>query len=375
MGARGSRKVRGRMLAQLIPTLLILGFLIFVHELGHFLVCKWSGVVVEKFSIGFGPEIIRWRRRGTDYAISIIPLGGFVKPRGESFSEVQGGSLSKGDFLAASRLQRLGILVAGVAMNYLFAFLLLIPVFHFGFPVLKSKIGGFVNGYPAESSGLRTGDAVVAVNGQPVSNWQEMTLAIFDNQKPNLALQVRRNDQVLNIVIAPKTDSASDALGEKRQISRIGITPSNEYDVVSYPFLASIQKAFVSTVSTAALTYKAIWRLVTGRLSVKTLSGPIGIMAMAGAASKMGLIPLLQLTSMISISLAVVNLLPIPALDGGHILFLLNGWIRRKELSHQIQERVTQVGFACLMVLMVFVIYNDLINIGAFTKIKSFFGG
>jgi len=363
------------MLAQLIPTLIILGFLIFVHELGHFLMCRWSGVAVEKFSIGFGPEIFRWKGRNTEYVISIIPLGGFVKPKGESFSELEKGSLQKGDFLAASKWQRLAILVAGVAMNYLFAFLLLVPVFHLGFPVLKSTIGGFVAGYPAETSGLRTGDQVVSVNGRPVSNWQEMTLAIFDNEKPNLSLSVKRGDVVTDILIEPKEDSAQDAFGDKKQVFRIGVTPSNEYSTLSYPLPASIQKAFEATVSTTVLTHKAIWRLITGRLSAKTLSGPIGIMAMAGTASKMGLVPLLQLTAMISISLAVINLLPIPALDGGHILFLLIGWIRGREVSHQMQERVTQIGFMCLMALMVFVVYNDLINIGAFQKLRALFGG
>lgn len=364
------------MLAQLIPTLIILGFLIFVHELGHFLMCRWSGVVVEKFSIGFGPEVFKWKGKNTDYVISAIPLGGFVKPRGESFSDLEKGSLKKGDFLAASKWQRLAILVAGVAMNYLFAFLLLVPVFHLGFPVLKSKIGGFVEGYPAASSGLRIGDEVISVNGQPVSNWQEMTLAIFDNDKPSLLVSVKRAGQVSDIVIEPKKDSAQDVLGEKKQVSRIGVTPSNEFDTLSYPLLQSAQKAFEATIMTTALTHKAIWRLITGRLSVKTLSGPIGIMAMAGTASKMGLIPLLQLTAMISISLAVINLLPIPALDGGHILFLLIGWVRGREVSHQTQERVMQAGFMCLMALMVFVIYNDLINIGAFQKLRAlFFGG
>ncbi len=363
------------MLTQLIPTLIILGFLIFVHELGHFLACRWSGVAVEKFSIGFGPEILKWKGKSTEYVISIIPLGGFVKPKGESFSELKQGSLQKGDFLAAPKWKRLVILMAGVAMNYLFAFLLLVPVFQIGFPVLKSKIGGFVEGYPAQASGLRVGDEVTAVNGQPVSNWQEMTLAIFDNEKPSLALSVKRGSEIVDVVIEPKQDSAQDVFGDKKQVSRIGVTPSNEYDPVSFPFLTSVQKAFDATVTTTVLTHKAIWRLVTGRLSVKTLSGPIGIMAMAGAASEMGLVPLLQLTAMISISLAVINLLPIPALDGGHILFLLVGWVRGREVSHQTQERVTQIGFACLMALMVFVIYNDLINVGAFDKLKTLFGG
>ena len=360
---------------QIIPTLLILGFLIFIHELGHFLACRWSKVAVEKFSIGFGPEIICWKGRETAYAISAIPLGGFVKPRGESFSDLQDGAVQPGDFLAASKWQRLIILLAGVLMNYAIAAILLVPVFHFGHPVLKAKIGGFVSGYPAETSDLRVGDEIVYVNDKPVHQWQEMTELIFENPFPTLKLQVKREGQVIPVEVKPRTDEAKDVFGDKRRISRIGISPSKEFEIEKFGWGMSCLKAIQTTGTITALTYKGVWRLVTGRMSVRTLSGPIGIMAMAGSAAQVGWSALLQLTAMISISLAVVNLLPIPALDGGHVLFLLIGLLKGGEVSQRSQERATQIGFAFLIALMVFVIYNDLLTIGAFERVKAMFGG
>ncbi|MBI4387860.1 MAG: RIP metalloprotease RseP [Candidatus Omnitrophica bacterium] len=361
-------------LTQLIPTLVILGFLIFVHEFGHYLACIWSRVRVEKFSIGFGPEVFRWVRKGTVYAISAIPLGGFVKPAGESFGELAGNAPKPGDFLAASPLRRFGILIAGVFMNYVFAVFLLAIVFWMGHPVLKAKIGGFVKGFPAETSGLQVGDEVTKLNGTPIQNWQQMTLAIIENQAPELRLDVNRGDEILEIVIVPRTEDGANAAGEKQKISRIGITPTKEYFIEKFPLWGAIKNAIATTVNLTILTYKSLWYLVTGKLSVKALSGPIGIMVMAGNAAQLGLATLLQFTALISISLAVINLLPIPALDGGHIFFLLLGVIFRREINPKIQDRMTQVGFALLMALMVFVVYNDLINVGVITKIKSFFG-
>jgi len=267
---------------QLIPTVVILGFLIFVHELGHFLACLWAGVRVEKFSIGFGPEVFRFERKGTLYAISAIPFGGFVKPAGESFSELAGKAPNAGDFLAARKIKRFGILVAGVAMNYAVAIILFILVFWIGHPVLKAKIGGFVEGYPAAVSDLKIGDEILALNGKAVKNWQEMTFLIFENEQSQITLDVNRGGERLEIQVRSRTDEGTDVFGEKKRISRIGITPSDDYTINKYPFGVAIVQGFTATINLTALTHKAIWRLITGRMSVKTLSGPIGIMVMTG---------------------------------------------------------------------------------------------
>lgn len=361
-------------ISQIIPTAVILGLLIFVHELGHYLACRWAGVRVEKFSIGFGPEIIKWMRHGTVYAISLIPFGGFVKPAGESFAELEGRTLAEGDFLAASKPKRFIILVAGVLMNYMTAFILLFFVFWGGHPVLQAKIGGFVSGYPAEKSDLKVGDHIISVNGKSIANWQEMTLAIFENQSEEIKMQVKRGDGILPVTIQPQSGEGVNVYGEKKRISRIGVTPAEEYQQEKFGFLMSLQNSVKTTWMLTAMTYKSLWMLVTGKMSAKTLSGPIGIMVMTGNAAKAGLPALLQLTAVISVSLAVINLLPIPALDGGHVFFLLVGALLRRDVSVKVQDRLTQVGFALLMTLMVFVVFNDLMNLGFIQKIKALFG-
>lgn len=360
---------------QIIPTAFTLGILIFVHELGHFLACRLTGVGVEKFSIGFGPELLSWQGKETRYSLSLIPFGGFVKPRGETQEEIKerGEKIKSGDFLAASIWARFFILIAGVAMNFLFAYVLFASVMWIGRPMLSATIGGFIPGYPAETSGLKPGDQVTHVNGRAVRNWQDVTLQILESKVSRLELSVMRNSAAQKIVIAPQFEEGRDIFGQVKQVPRIGIKPSEEFTVERYGLVDSLVKAAQFEWQLTALTYEALWRLATGQLSFKAISGPIGIVSMAGSAAQMGAIALLQFAAVLSVSLGVINSLPIPALDGGHLFFLAIEAVKRKQLSLKVQERMTQIGFYFLMALMVLVVFNDLINIGAIDKIKSLF--
>ncbi len=362
-------------LEQMMPflsTVFILGLLIFVHEWGHFLACRLSGVGVEKFSIGFGPELMAWQGRETRYSVSWFPFGGYVKPQGESYDVVaKRGRMDERDYLAASVPKRFFILVAGVAMNYLLAYGLFVWMLTMGHPVLTATIGGLKAGYPAEASGLRAGDRVSALNGVSVSDWQDLTMKIMETNGTTLQFSIERSGREKLIRVEPKLEEGHDIFGQPRRVPKIGILPSNEYSVERYEFEEALQKAWDLEWRLTTLTYEALWRLATGQLSLKTVSGPIGIMALAGSAAKVGVPALLQLTAVLSVSLAVINLLPIPALDGGHVFFLLLEVVFRKPVNPSFQDRVTQFGFYFLMALMVLVVYNDLANLGALEKIKA----
>lgn len=361
-------------LASLLPAIIVLGVLIVIHEFGHFIACRLTGVKVEKFSIGFGPEILKWKGKETNYVISLLPLGGFVKPAGESSSETGPGGPKKGDYLAAPLLSRIIIVVAGVFMNYVLAYVLFSAIFMMGRPVPGTTIATFVDGYPAKTSGLEKGDTIVAINGNQVETWNDLMIALNDAPAAPLAVSVKRADHLENFTLTPKVEEVKDIFGKQVQVKRLGITPDpTAAKFEKYGFIESLKVSWDTVVTMATTTYQAIFYLAMGKLSLKTISGPIGIVTMAGSAVELGLPYILQLTAALSVSLAVINLLPIPALDGGHLLFLLIEGITRRPVSLKAQERATQFGFYLLLGLMVFVIYNDMVNLEVVEKIKSVF--
>lgn len=366
-------------LLSIIPTIIVLGVLIFIHELGHFLACRMTGVRVEKFSIGFGPEIFHWQTKRTRYAVSLLPLGGFVKPAGEALSEVGDKGLQEGDYLAAPLPARIFIVIAGVLMNYFLAFALFAVLFTLGRPVPGTIIGKMMENYPAATSGLQVGDKVVQVGDEQVRSWVDLTeeLSAFPgNPIPLVVERSSENGMVewVPLTVPAKSETVKDVFGKSIQVKRLGIMPSAEaVEFEKYAFPKSLVRAWDTGVYLTVMTHKAIFALFTGQMSLKTLAGPVGIISITGTQAKLGLPYLLQLMATLSISLAVINLLPIPALDGGHFLFLLIEAFRRKPVSLKAQEKASQIGFALLMTLMVFVIYNDLVNLNAFEKIKTLF--
>ncbi|MBI3306433.1 MAG: RIP metalloprotease RseP [Candidatus Omnitrophica bacterium] len=362
-------------LFSIIPTLFVLGILIVIHEYGHFLACRMCKVKVEKFSIGFGPEMLRWVKNGTTYVISLFPLGGFVKPAGESVSEVGSTGPKPGDYLAAPLFSRIFIVIAGVLMNYMLAFVLFAAVFMIGKPVPGTTIGDFMQDFPGISSGLAKGDRILEVNGHKVSDWMEMTHVFDESSETNFTLTVQRGSEQLPVTITPKLMEIKDIFGHPAHVKRLGITPDpKDYSIKRLGFFAAIEESLQTVVFLTVMTHKAIFYLFQGKLSLKTISGPLGIISMAGVAAQMGVAHVLNLTANLSVSLAVINLFPIPALDGGHLLFLLIEGIRRRPVSLPVQERMTQVGFALLLMLMAFIIYNDIVNFEYVSRLKGLFG-
>ena len=361
-------------LQSVLPAAAVLGVLIIIHEFGHFIACRFCGVKVEKFSIGFGPEILTWKGGETVYAVSLFPLGGYVKPAGESVSELGDNPPQKGDYLAAPLWSRMIIVAAGVLMNYILAYVLFVAIFILGRPVTGTTISSFVDGYPAKESGLKVGDKIMSVNEKPVKNWAELMDALHEAPEGPLALAIQRQGQVVPVSVLPKTEEVKNVFGEKFTAKRLGIMPSPEAERFErYGFIQALGAAWQAEVFFTTTTYKAIGFLILGKLSLQSISGPIGIISMTSDAAQLGLPYVLQITAALSISLAVINLLPIPALDGGHFLFLLMEAVRRKRVSLKVQENLTKVGFIFLLTLMAFILYNDLAKIDFFSRIQAFF--
>ncbi|MBN1687510.1 MAG: RIP metalloprotease RseP [Candidatus Omnitrophica bacterium] len=359
----------------ILPAIIVLGVLIIVHEFGHFIACRLTRVKVDKFSIGFGPEILHWQGKETRYSLSLFPLGGFVKPAGESIEEVDESGPKPGDYLAAPLKSRMLIVSAGVVMNYFLALVIFIVLFMTGIPVIGTKIGGFVDGYPAAASGLQAGDEVLQVNGTEVYSWDGLTEAFQNPAFEDLELVVQRGRETLSLTLAPKVEDVPDMFGEVHQLRRVGITPTMEpagYE--RFGFFESVRLAWEKEVFLTVMTYKGIIYLIMGKLSMKAVGGPLKIMKYSKDAAEEGVSSLLYLIGLLSISLAVINFFPIPALDGGHLVFLLIEGIRRKPVSLHFQERAAQVGFFLLISLLVFITYHDVLDFQLVDRIRQMLG-
>ena len=355
---------------KLIPTLVVFGILVFIHELGHFIFAKLSGVDVEKFSLGFGPELIKFKKGGTVYAISIIPLGGFVKMAGETIEDRDEKNLNENDFISQNVWKRFSIIFAGPFMNYLLAFVMLVLVCLIGRPMPASVVGEVLEASPAYTAGIAAGDKVIAINGEKVSTWEEMHAAIIASED-DVVFNIERDGAVSAVKVVPEEVEDKDVFGEIVKVRRVGVAPSDERVYIKYPLGESFKQAGLITYNLTVLTYNALARLVTGRLSAKAVSGPLGIMIIAGKTAEKGVVALMQLTAFLSISLAIFNLLPFPALDGGHLFFIAIEAVFRKPVSFKVQERFSQVGFVLLMSLMVFVVWNDAVNFNVVAKVKD----
>jgi len=364
-------------LISVLPALIVFGILIIVHEFGHFIACRLSKVRVEKFSIGFGPELLHWQSGETRFSVSLFPLGGFVSPAGEEASKVGPEGPKPGDFLAAPVPSRIFIVVSGVAMNYVLAFVVFWAVFMIGRPMPGTVVGGFVKGYPAEASLLKMNDKILRVDDKAVASWKDILDRFDAASGATIQLNVERpvakaQPELLTIQIQPKIEDTKDLFGKKVRMRRVGIMPDPAtYVSERYGPLPAVKKAWDLEVFHTTLTHKALFYLLTGQISPKNLMGPLGIIQASGQAAKAGIATLLQLLAILSVSLAVINLLPLPALDGGHLVFLLIELLTRKRISPVWQERITTGGFFLLMALMVFVLYNDVVNLSILDKLKN----
>jgi len=347
----------------------LLGILIIVHEFGHCLAALRCGVRVEQFSIGFGPVLLKRPIRGILFSVGLIPLGGYVKLAGDSREDRTG---SEYEFLSKAVSQRAWVIAAGPLLNYLLAFLVFWLVFSVGFPMQKSVVGEVLKGYPAETAGIQKGDAIIKINDTPIRYWSELTATVYTLQSGTPLRVILRRDGIERTVYLRTRSTTVDGTLEKRKVSVIGVMPSpEEREIVRYnPFIAFF-KGFQHTLSLSSMTVKGLAMMVTGKVSFReSMTGPIGIYYITTQAAKAGIVALLNFLGVLSLSLAIFNIVPFTVLDGGHLFFLLVEKIRGRPLPARVEATVTQFGISVLVLLVVFIFYNDMIKFGSKLWIK-----
>jgi len=343
--------------------LFILGVLIIVHEFGHFIAARRAGVRVEKFYFGFGPELFKFKKGETEYGISLLPLGGFVKLAGDSPEEYKGKDF---EFLAKSPGRRFKIIFCGPLLNYVLGFLFFWLIFFVGYPTFTTKVGGLLDGYGAKSAGLVVGDKIVAVDGGKVDSWEEMQKRIQLRQDASKVLLsiIRENREFNAEVMIKDSDAEVMTQGGLRHLGIIGISPADEMITVKHGLFQSFVLGAKKTLDLSVITFKGLWWLATGKISMRdSMTGPLGIFYITSKAASLGIIAVLHLMAVLSISLAIFNVLPLPVLDGGHILFLAVEKIRGKPLGIRTEQIATRTGLVLIVCLALIVTYNDILRL------------
>ena len=421
----------------LLAFLFVLGVLVFVHELGHFVVARYHGVRVPIFSLGFGPKLVAFTRGDTEYRISLIPLGGYVRMAGEHPDDPRAGQPD--EFLSKTKWQRFQILFAGPLMNIITAVVVLAVVLSQGASVPEPPVVGRVlSGSPAEKAAIQEGDLIRSVNGDTVDNWDELFTAIGTKPDRDITLQVQRGDQAREVTLRTTAEGRYEigdigvlprvypvivqlepgGVGEKaglqprdtvmsfdghpvatqtQLIERISKSPDREVGMtikrgeqeMSFQvrprneggtgklgvYLQNTMRSYTPTpleavrlsiernIESSGLIVTTFVGIFTGETSVRQLQGPVGIAQLSGESAALGWVALFGLMAMLSINLAIINLMPMPVLDGGHILIMLLEGVSRHDFSLKTKERMQFAGVVLLMMLMVTVIYNDLTRV------------
>ncbi len=341
----------------------VLSVLIITHEFGHFIAARLSGIRVDKFSIGFGPVIFHRKGRQTEFLISLIPLGGYVKLAGEQREEVKG---KDDEFLNKPVGLRAGVILAGPLFNYLFSFIIIWVLFISGIPSLDSVVGGVIPGTPAEEAGLKKNDRIVAINGEKIEDWAMMQRVIRKSSGEPLELTILRNGKKLTINVVPQMREVKDIFGKNRRVPLIGIKSAMVIKTIRCNPFVAFYRAGVRIFSLTWMIIEGLYYTIVGVVPLReSLAGPIEIFRMTSVAAQSGFKDLLNFVSLIGISLTIVNLFPIPVLDGGHLFFLLLEKIRGRPLGEKAEEVLTRIGMAIIGVLIFFVFYNDIMRIVA----------
>jgi regulator of sigma E protease len=370
-----------------VYAIIVLGILIFVHELGHFLVAKLMGVSVEKFSLGFGPKLIGKQIGETEYLLSAFPLGGYVKMFGEG-GFIEGGSsdprpeddstphdpasepvlreLTEDEkarsFAHKPPLARIAIVMAGPVFNLLFAWLIFMLLYTMGVPAVTTKIGEVLKDKPAAKAGILKGDVLSSINNKPVKRWDEIAEGVSASKGQPLSIVVTRGGQDISYTITPEARISKNLFGEKVNGYAIGVASAGEVVTEYFNPLQAIVKGTEQTWKVIELTFMSLVKMVQRVVPMDSVGGPIMIAKMAGEQASAGIGSFLAFMALLSINLGVLNLLPVPVLDGGHLLFFFIELIFRRPVPQKVREYAQQIGMVLLLGLMVLAFYNDIIR-------------
>ncbi len=365
----------------ILSFLLVIGPLVFIHELGHYFVGRWFGVQAEAFSIGFGREVLGWTdRRGTRWKVGWMPLGGYVRFKGD----MNPASQSSPDWLrlppeernqtfqSKAVWQRFLIVLAGPATNFLFAIIVYMGVFaSYGQPSTQPLVTGVTAGSAAASVGMRQGDLIRSVNGDEMASFEELAGYVAVRPETPMRLVVERAGQPVTLDLVSSAVTEKDPFGNEARLGRLGVYGAQQRTFRELSLLELPVAAISATASTVRTMVVTLGQLVTGKRSVKEMGGPLKIAQYSGQQASLGWFNFLMFMTLISINLGFINLLPIPMLDGGHLLFYAVEGVRRKPVSARAQDLAFRTGLAALLVIMMFVTFNDLASFGLFGSVSG----
>jgi regulator of sigma E protease len=364
----------------IVVFLIVLTVLVFVHELGHYLVARRNGVRIEVFSIGFGPEIFGWfDRAGTRWKLSAIPLGGYVKMYGDAdASSMPSGAVKmmtedeKAVSFHHKRLgQRFAVVAAGPIANFLFAIVLLAGLFMtVGQQFTPPEIGQIEPNSAAERGGLKPGDTILRIDGSAVESFADIQREVYSNPGVPMQLVIQRDGSEATLAVTPQMTEMTDRFGNTYRVGLLGIRRSG-VDYVQRGPVSAVSRAAGEIWNLSVGTLKASWQMIIGQRSTDELGGPLRIAQMSGEVAQGGVAALLYFMAVLSVNLGLINLFPIPVLDGGHLLFYVAEALRGKPLGQRAQEYGFRVGLALVLSLMVLVTWNDLVHL----RIVAFFKG
>lgn len=361
------------LLSYVIPFLAVLTVIVFVHEMGHYLVARWNGVAIQAFSIGFGRELVGWNdKHGTRWKISAIPLGGYVRFAGDmnassipdpNAPELRDPELAPHLFINKSVWQRIAIVAAGPLANVLLTFLILYALLlGYGRYTVPAVIGEVIAGSVAEAAGFEPGDRVLSVDGYVVRGFEDFQRYVATSPAREVVIEIERNDVPSTLHLVPEPVVIQDRFGNDQRIGRIGVSRDVEgTDIELYrpgPLEAvgmTVEEIRFIIQRTAAF----LGDFFVGRGDVEQLSGPVKVAKVSGEVATLGVIALINLMALLSLNIGIFNLLPIPMLDGGHLLYYLIEAVRGRPLSMRVQEMGFRFGFALVLALMVFTLFND----------------